>query len=108
MDIQSLISETAKVIKDTVARTKESNFGDAVKYELMNNSEQLQNMLNAILSNAGTVTQEQLDALDEQLRLQKMKLLELKSQKTKKKYAYILGATIFGIGLLWFYVVKKK
>ena len=86
IDLQKLISDTAQVIKDTIARTKESNFGSALKYELVANSDKLQNLLNALLSNTGTLTKEKLDELDEQVRLQKMKLLELKAQETKRKY----------------------
>jgi hypothetical protein len=59
------------------------------------------------LGNIGIVTEKQLDEIDEQLRIQKEKLLSEESKKTKRNLITYSVLGIATIGLLWFLTKKK-
>ena len=107
-DLYTIISDAGKIIQDSIEKAKNSGTAQVVKDELTQNANTIQRLLNAILNTAGAVTQDQINQLDLQIRLQKIKMLELSSQQTKKKYAIILGSVILGIAVLFYLTRKKK
>ena len=75
--------------------------------EIAAQSESIQSAINKFLGNVGLVTQEEIDKIDEQLRLQKEKLLSEQSKKTKRNLITYSIIGIATIGLLWFLTKKK-
>ena len=85
----------------------DKKFGERVVDEIYAQTDAIQNMINNLLSKGGVITQEELDQVDEQLRIQKEKLLAYESKKTTSRiitYSILAFATI---GFLWF-VTKQK
>lgn len=105
--LSALITQTGSIIKDTIDRANNSSTSQALKEELLYNASQLQNFVNLLASGTGVATEEQLNQLDEQLRLQQVKLLTLQAEQTKRRFTYIVIGTVVLIGIL-FYITRKK
>lgn len=106
-DLIKIITNATAVVKDSIDRAKNSSTSQVIRDELTQNADTIQALINSILNSAGAVTQDQINQLDLQVRMQKIKMLELSSQKTKKKYAIIIGSVILGIAALFFLTRKK-
>jgi hypothetical protein len=106
-DLMKIITNATAVVKDSIDRAKNSSTSQVIKDEINQNADTIQELINMILNSAGAVTQDQINQLDYQVRMQKIKTLELQSQSTKKKYAIIIGSVILGIAALFFLTRKK-
>jgi hypothetical protein len=106
-DLSKILADAGKVIQDSIEKAKNSSTSQVIKDQLVQNANEIQTILNGIFNTAGVVTQEQINQLDYQVRMQKMKMLELSSQQTKKKYAIIVGSVLLGVAIL-FYLTRKK
>lgn len=78
-----------------------------LKDEISNQKEYFQNVLNGLLSKGGLLTKDQLDMLDEQTRIQKMNLVEIKSKMAKNKLIAVGILTAVILGGLFLYTSKK-
>jgi CHASE3 domain sensor protein len=107
-DIINLINQTGEIVKDTIDKANNSSTSAAIKDELISNANDLQNFVNIITSGTGVATEQQLNQLDEQLRQQKLRLLQVEAQQTQTRFAWIVGGTIVGIVALFFITRKKK
>ena len=106
-DLMKILSDAGAIAKDSIERAKNSNTTQVIKDEISQNASTIQDLINNILDSAEAVTQDQINQLDLQVRLQKMKMLELSTQQTKKKYAIIIGSVILGVAAL-LYLTRKK
>ena len=106
--LQSMIDEAERLAKAGFSSASSSSIGEQLKNDLLNNSAAIQDILTSLLSNIGAITQDKVNALDEQIRLQKLKMLQLQSEKTKKRYYLYLGLGIVGVGALWLIAKIKK
>jgi hypothetical protein len=70
-------------------------------------AQEIQSILNEILSNNGVITPNQQNALDEQVRLAKLKILKDEVRKTFLKIGLVSGGLILGFGFLW-YITRDK
>jgi hypothetical protein len=106
--IQDLISQGVGVVMGVQNATKNNiSTSDAIKQQLYQNSSNIQNLINKILEKGGVVTQSELDTLDEQIRLTKLKLLEEEAKNSRMKYAlYVLGGLAV-VGAIWYFTYKK-
>lgn len=103
-----LIQNAYVTIRNLVQKSKDTSVPEALKSEFIERSDSIQQLLNALLSGSGVVTQDQLDALDEQLKESKVKLLESEAQKTKRKYTIILASVIGVIAIVSVAVYLKR
>lgn len=106
-DLMKILTNATAVVKDSIERAKNSSTSQVIKDEISQNADTIQELINTILNSAGAVTEDQINQLDLQVRMQKMKMLELQSQSTKKKYAIIIGSVILGVAVLFFLTRKK-
>ena len=106
-DLMKILTNATAVVKDSIERAKTSSTSQVIKDEINQNADTIQELINTILNSAGAVTQDQINKLDLQVRVQKMKMLELQSQSTKKKYAIIIGSVVLGVAVLFFLTRKK-
>lgn len=105
-DIEDAIVRAYEAIKSAKdkASTSDTNIGDTLaKY-----SDQLQGFVNTFLSKRGAITQQQLDELDEQVRLTKLKTLEAESKNTFVKYGIFISVAFVAFGALWLITREKK
>lgn len=105
-DIQDIIRAAAAIAQQGInaASNTTSSIGD----EIRENSSTIQSIINGFLSNIGIVTDEQLNQLDEQLKLQKFKLLQLQTEKTKKRFIIYSSIAIVVFGTLWYLSIRKN
>lgn len=71
-------------------------------------SKEIQATLNTLLSKTGVITDEEINKLDEQVRLAKKQLEFQKAEQTKKKVLIAGGLLVLGFGALWFITKNKK
>jgi len=106
-DLIKILTDASAIVEDSIEKAKNSNATQVIKDEITQNANTIQNLINSILDSAGAVTEDQINQLDYQVRMQKIKTLELSSQQTKKTFAIIVGSVILGIAAL-FYLTRKK
>jgi polyhydroxyalkanoate synthesis regulator phasin len=106
--IQDIIAQGIGVVISTQNATKNNiSTSDAIKQQLYQNSTNIQNLINGILSKTGVVTQSEVDALDEEVRMAKLKLLEAEAKSATTRYAlYVIGGLAV-VGAIWYFTYKK-
>lgn len=106
-DITSIITNATTIIRDSIEKAKTSNASQVIKDQINQNANEIQSLINSILNSAGAVTTDQINQLDYKVRMQKFKILELSSEKTKRKYIIIGVSIVVVLGTL-FYLTRKK
>ena len=81
---------------------------DTLKNQLYANAAKIQSLINNILGKGGVVTQDEVNALDEQIRIAKLKALEAEAKMSTNKYAIYVIAGLTVVGIVWYYTYKKK
>lgn len=106
--LQDIIAQGIGVVMSIQNSTKNNiSTSDAIKQQLYQNSTNIQNLINGILSKTGVVTQSEVDALDEEVRMAKLKLLEAEAKNANTKYAlYVVGGLAI-VGAIWYFTYKK-
>lgn len=106
--LQSLIASGLQIATSS-KKVADSNVStsDAIKNQLYANSSKIQGLINSILQKGGVVTDSEVDTLDEQIRLAKLKILEAEAKSSNTKYAiYVIGGLAI-IGAIWYFTYKK-
>lgn len=99
--ISDLLNEARRIIKE------DKNVGGILKDKLYSNEEKIQSILNAILAQNGVATQQQLDELDERIRIQKVDLLNARLLRTKRTFLIVVISAAVGFGLLYYFTRQK-
>ena len=86
---------------------KTTSTSDTLKNELYSNSSKIQSLINNILEKGGIVTQDEVNSLDEQIRLAKLKTLQAEAQSSTTKYAIYVLAGLAVVGVIWYFTYKK-
>jgi acetolactate synthase small subunit len=102
MNIDNLVSEANLLIEEGKSLATKTTDG------IYQKSQYLQGILNDILSTTGVVTQEQLNSLDEQLRLQKIDILKYKSERTKNTIKIVAGSVVAVLVITTAIIIYKK
>jgi hypothetical protein len=112
MDVQTntnnLLSTAQEVLANSLNRASQSNLSTSIKDGLINSADSIQSLLNDVFKNNGLITEVQVNELDRQIELAKLKLLESESNKTSSNFAMYLGITVVVIGLLWYFTSQKE
>jgi hypothetical protein len=112
MDVQTnttdIIANAQNVLTNTINRASQSDIGSAVKNGLIESATSIQNILNEVFINNGIMTNQQVDELDKQVELAKLKLLEAKSKSTIVNLAMYVGIGVAVVGVLWYFTSKEK
>jgi hypothetical protein len=106
--LQDIIAQGVGVVISIQNATKNNiSTSDAIKQQLYQNSTNIQNLINGLLSKTGVVTQSEVDTLDEEIRMAKLKLLEAEAKSATTKYAlYVIGGLAI-VGVIWYFTYKK-
>jgi hypothetical protein len=105
--ISEYLRKAAEQAGQVKQEASDKKIGEKVLDEIAAQSEAIQSGINKLLGHIGIVTEKQLDEIDEQLRIQKEKLLSEESKKTKRNLITYSVLGIATIGLLWFLTKKK-
>lgn len=112
MDVQNnttdIINNAQNVLNNTLNRASQSDIGSALKDGLIESASSIQNILNEIFTNNGIMTTQQVDELDKQVELAKLKLLEAKSKSTIVNLAMYIGIGVAVVGVLWYFTSKEN
>jgi hypothetical protein len=99
------ILEEAKAIADkAVEKSKQTNISQGVKDALLSSSKEIQNILDSLL--AGSLSQDQYNRLDEQMRIAKKSMLESESSAATKRFALYATFVVVLCGVVYF--ISKK
>jgi hypothetical protein len=105
--LQDVFTEALKVAQNAGEQASKMVQGKDAN-DLNIYSVKIQAFLNSFLEKGGLITQQEVDALDEQVRLAKLKMLEEKSKNTFAQYGMIVGGLIFTFGVLWLLTKNKN
>jgi hypothetical protein len=112
MDVKTnttdIIANAQDVLNNTLNRAGQSDIGTAVKNGLIESATSIQNILNEVFTNNGIMTTQQVDELDRQVELAKLKLLEAKSKSTILNLGMYVGIGVVVLGVLWYFTSKEK
>ena len=112
MDVQTnttdLINNAQNVLNNTLNRAGQSDIGSALKNGLIESATSIQSILNQVFTNNGIMTTQQVDELDKQVELAKLKLLEAKSKSTIVNLAMYIGIGVAVVGVLWYFTSKEN
>ena len=105
------ISDLLKSAKDLALKAKENasnqKIGEQVKEKLLSSSNEIQNILNAVLSKGGILTQDQYDRLQEQMKVAKINNLQAETLDSVKRVGLYAAGILAIFGILWF-ISKEK
>ena len=106
--LQQLIQAVVQVAaySNNVANSSATT-ATTLKNELYANSTKIQSLINSVLEKGGIVTQDEVNALDEQIRTAKLKALQAEAQSSTTKYAMYVIAGLAVVGIVWYYTYKK-
>jgi|APGre2960657505_1045072.scaffolds.fasta_scaffold306900_1 hypothetical protein len=107
-DTTKLLDEAQAILSNTINRASQSDIGGSIKNGLINSADNIQSILNDIFKNNGLITNEQVNQLDEQIKLAKLKLLESKSKSTITNLGMYVGIGVVVLGVLWFFTSKEN
>jgi multidrug resistance efflux pump len=105
--ISEIISAAQEMIaqgQQDIAQTSSQSLKDAI----FGYSKEIQSVLNNLLSKTGVVTEEEINNLDEQLRIAKKEIEFQKAEETKRKVLITIGLLVVGFGTLWFITKSRK
>jgi hypothetical protein len=100
--ITELLYQAKDMVDLTSKKASDLKIGDTIKEELYNSSNGIQSILNNIFSTQGIATDQQLNDLDEQMRLAKMRLLDAQSKMNIQKMIIYSGVGVIAFGILWY------
>jgi hypothetical protein len=105
--ISEYLRKAAEQASQSTQQVSDKKLGEKVLDEIAAQSEAIQSGINKLLGKTGVITQEELDAIDEQIRKQKENILKAESKKTQRNLITYSLLAIGTIGLLWFLTKKK-
>lgn len=79
----------------------------SLKDSLYSYTDEAQSMLNNLLSKSGVITDEEINQLDEQLRLSKKEIELAKAKQSQNKFIITTTVVVLAFVALW-YITKKK
>ena len=101
-EITTLINSVKDLISKAQSQAQSVSWVQQITDSIYANTELLQGMLNNLLSKQGVITQNELDALDEQIRATKENVLKTESYQSSKNFAIMVASGIALIGLVWY------
>jgi len=102
-DVEDALLRAYDFLKQSKNKTASSDIGTTFTQY----SDEVQKFIDKVLAKRGVITQTELDAIDEQIRQAKKKMLEDEAKKTYVKYGVGLAVVLIVVGGLWL-VTKKK
>ena len=97
----SILQDAQNILANLSAQVKNENIGGQLRDGLVASSNSIQSILNNVFTNNGVITKEQVNQLDEQIRVAKFQLLQSQSQKSILNLALFVGGIVVAIGVLW-------
>ncbi len=103
---KDILAQAKLVANNAQTTASNSGIGTKIKDALYSSSTKIQDVLNKVFANKGIITQDQVDALDEQMRIAKLNLMAAESNETTRKTATYIVIGIAVLGTL--YWLSKK
>jgi len=100
----TILEEAKAIAEKAVEKSKQTNISQGVKDALLSSSKEIQNILNGVL--AGSLSQDQYNRLDEQMRIAKKNMLESESSEATKRFALYATFVVVLCGVVYF--ISKK
>jgi len=103
-----LVTSAQSVVVNLFQKANSSNISTSIKDGLLNSANSIQSLLDNVLLNNGLITDKQVNELDAQLEIAKLKLLDSKSNNTVMNLAMYVGLGVVIVALLWYFTSEKK
>lgn len=106
-EIQDLIAKATET-STTTSQVGNKTLSQKIKEGLYESSGKIQSLINNILSKKGIISKEEVNALDEEIRIAKEKTLEADAINAKRNILIIAGVGITAIAAIWFLSRRKS
>jgi hypothetical protein len=100
----SILDDAKAIAEKAVEKSKQTNISQGIKDALLSSSKEIQNILNSAL--AGSLSQDQYNRLDEQMRIAKKNMLEAETFEATKRFAIYATFVVVLCGVVYF--ISKK
>lgn len=100
----TILEEAKAIAQKAIEKSKKTNISKGVKDALLSSSKEIQNILNSAL--AGSLSQDQYNRLDEQMRIAKKNMLEAETLDATKRMAIYATFVVVLCGVVYF--ISKK
>lgn len=104
--METILEEAKAIAKKAFEKSKSTNISQGVKDALMESSQNIQNILNSVLSSSGVLSKDQYNRLDEQMRIAKKNMLEAETLESAKRFAIYTTFVVVLFGVVYF--ISKK
>lgn len=104
-EVKDIVASLMSMIENAKKEAGSTTSKD-LQEELSRYSNEAQSFLNKILDKTGVVTKDEVDQLDEQVRVLKQKILLEKASESQKRLMIGVLAIVGVVGVLWF-ITKK-
>jgi hypothetical protein len=105
-NLQKLIASGIEVAS-SANKAGDSSFGTTLKNDLYSSANKIQNTINSFLQKSGIITEDEVNSLEEEIRLAKLKLLEAESRQSAYRYTLYVFGGLTVLGLLWYFTKEK-
>ena len=104
--MSNILEEAKKIAEKAADKSKNGNIPQGVKDALSESSKEIQSILNSVLGNAGVLSTDQYNRLDEQMRIAKKNMLEAETLEATKRFAIYATFVVVLAGAIYF--ISKK
>ena len=102
--MSSILEEAKAIAEKAIEKSKQTNISQGVKDALLSSSKEIQSILNSVL--AGSLSEDQYNRLDEQMRIAKKNMLEAETLEATKRFAIYATFVVVLCGVVYF--ISKK
>lgn len=101
-DIKNLLSQAKDLALKSKQNAQNAKLGEQLKERLINSSNEIQNIINSVLTKGGILTADQYDRLQEQMKTAKINNLQAETLDSVKRVSVYAAGILAIFGILWF------
>lgn len=106
-DIKKLLSQAKELVSKSKKNAENAKLGEQLKQKLLSSSNDIQNIIDSVLTKGGVLTADQYDRLQEQMKTAKINNLQAETLDSVKRVGIYAAGILAIFGILWF-ISKEK
>ncbi len=106
-DIKKLLSQAKELVSKSKKNAENAKLGEQLKQKLLSSSNDIQNIIDSVLTKGGVLTPDQYDRLQEQMKTAKINNLQAETLDSVKRVGIYAAGILAIFGILWF-ISKEK
>lgn len=104
---EKMLLDAIDMAKTAKSKAQSTSVGEKLKNAIINNANDIQNIIDKIMSADEKYSAQAFDKLDEKVRIAKLQLLEEKSRDTATTYTIIIVGSILAVAAFLYFTKPK-